>query len=229
MKSLLTFFFLILPISYSSATETFSEQAWKKIEPIYKSITYHPFNQELMKGTLPKSKFSNYSDQDSLYLTEFARALSILATKLDNTEDTKRVLEFVRDCLKEEQKKPNRPIEMNPANFNYTNFLLRTASYGSREELAAALLPCFWIYYELARDFSSKVKRENPFYAWVALYSSERYRKDVEDMKNIVDRLAARVTKEERAAMMDAFQKASRMEWHFWDEAYHQRGWLPVI
>jgi thiaminase (transcriptional activator TenA) len=36
---------------------SFSESAWKWIEPIYKSIIDHPFNQELSMGTLAKEKF----------------------------------------------------------------------------------------------------------------------------------------------------------------------------
>ena len=52
----------------------FSESAWGAIEPIYKSILEHPFNQELTQGTLAKERFQFYMKQDSLYLVDFARA-----------------------------------------------------------------------------------------------------------------------------------------------------------
>ncbi|MDD9331116.1 MAG: hypothetical protein PV340_00315 [Wolbachia sp.] len=37
-----------------------SEIAWKKSEHVYQDIISHPFNQELMNGTLSKKKFYYY-------------------------------------------------------------------------------------------------------------------------------------------------------------------------
>jgi thiaminase len=64
--------------------QTFSELAWKRITPIYSAIRNHPFNVELAKGTLAKQKFAHYSQQDALYLVDFAKVLAALAMKLDN-------------------------------------------------------------------------------------------------------------------------------------------------
>ena len=66
---------------------SFSESAWKSIEPIYKSILKHPFNQELSEGTLAKEKFQFYMKQDSIYLVDFARALAVTASRANNSDD----------------------------------------------------------------------------------------------------------------------------------------------
>jgi thiaminase/transcriptional activator TenA len=56
---------------------------WSNITPIYDAILAHPFNQELMHGTLSRERFEFYIKQDALYLMDFAKALSVLAAKSD--------------------------------------------------------------------------------------------------------------------------------------------------
>jgi thiaminase (transcriptional activator TenA) len=78
---------------------SFSKSAWKEIEPIYKSIIDHPFNQELSKGTLAKEKFQFYMKQDSLYLVDFARALAIAASRSTNPDDLVLLLDFSKGAI----------------------------------------------------------------------------------------------------------------------------------
>ena len=52
-----------------------SQKAWNQTSHIYNSIIRHPFNQELMHGTLSREKFGYYIEQDSIYLKDFAKAL----------------------------------------------------------------------------------------------------------------------------------------------------------
>ena len=59
-----------------------SEEAWKFSSKIIEAIKAHPFNQELMDGTLSLDKFAYYVEQDTLYLQEFARCLAVLASKV---------------------------------------------------------------------------------------------------------------------------------------------------
>ncbi|WP_168464597.1 thiaminase II/PqqC family protein [Wolbachia endosymbiont of Ctenocephalides felis wCfeT] len=46
-----------------------SEIAWRKSEHVYQDIINHPFNQELMNGTLSREKFCYYVEQDSFYVS----------------------------------------------------------------------------------------------------------------------------------------------------------------
>lgn len=215
-------------------SETFSKQAWRKIEPIYEAIRQHPFNEKLADGTLRKDRFDYYSGQDVLYLTEFAKALSILATKLDNPAQIRKVSKFAIDCLVEEkavQEKFSSGVkrEMAPATFFYTNFLLATAAYRSREELAAALLPCFWIYLRVAQDLKEKANPNSPYLHLIKMYSSLKYKKSIEYMISLTDQLAGQVSSAEKAKMLEAFVTASRLEWYFWEASYQMDAWKPDL
>ncbi len=207
----------------------FSDEAWKEILPIYKTIVEHPFNQELMKGTLPKNVFDYYSEQDSLYLIDFTKSLELLASKIEDPSDVERLMELVAQSAaegKNEREKTQQPRAA-PATLLYTSYLLRVAFTKSKEELAAALLPCFWIYLKLAEDLKGQTMPSNPYMKWVDTYSSSEYRNSVNVMIELVNKLADAATPETRSLMMDAFVLASRMEWYFWDGAYRMESWKP--
>ncbi len=72
---------------------SFSTLAWKNVSEVYKAIIEHPFNQELAQGTLSKSAFACYIEQDSFYLNEFARCHAIVASKIP-TEHVRTFLAF---------------------------------------------------------------------------------------------------------------------------------------
>ncbi len=211
----------------------FSETAWKEIAPIYEAIRQHPFNQQMVKGTLCKEAFEFYSAQDALYLTDFAKALSVLATKVDSSTHAAELMQSAMDCLVFEKEmhdknlKGAKPAELAPAAFMYTNFLLATAAYKSREELAAALLPCFWIYLRLGQEMKPKTLPANPYREWILSYSNAKYQSSVEAMIRLTDELAEKATPAQRKKMLAAFVTASRLEWYFWDAAMRLEGWKP--
>ena len=59
----------------------FSETLFERIRPIYQKILAHPFVMGLTDGTLDHTAFQFYVTQDSLYLKDFGRGLSLLAAK----------------------------------------------------------------------------------------------------------------------------------------------------
>jgi len=225
--------FLFSFTAFAANDGKFSERAWHQILPIYKSIVEHPFNKELMKGTLPQKVFAHYSAQDSLYLIDFTKSLALLAAKLDDPSDIAKIMGLVRESTIEkkatDEKNTSRQLttEAAPATILYTNYLLMVASYKSREELAAALLPCFWIYLKLADDLKDQQTPSNPYTKWIETYSSANYRKSVNVMIALTDKLADRASPETKAKMLDSFVLASRMEWYFWDGAYRTESWKP--
>ena len=223
---------LVLPVLNAAPEIKFSEEAWKKIEPIYQGIKNHPFNVKLVDGTLNQEIFAYYSTQDAIYLTEFGKALALLGAKLDDRREIKRVFKEAMSCFNDEkearEKTAKAGVTTSPATLLYTDFLLSTAAFKSREELAAAVLPCFWIYSKLAREITPKVKGKHPYIEWVKLYSSDKYKKSVDAMIELVDKLAAKAPPEQRSKMLNAFELATRMEWYFWDSAYKMEGWKPL-
>lgn len=64
------------------------EQARAKTEDIFQSIISHNFVTELTQATLDKDTFGFYVNQDSLYLSEYKKALVTVGTKCHRPEDT---------------------------------------------------------------------------------------------------------------------------------------------
>src|SRR3546814_7621199 len=104
---------------------------------------------------------------------------------------------------------------------------MATAYQEPWEVLVAALLPCFWIYWDVGCAISRRAAADNPYRAWIDTYADERFGATVSRVIGIADHAAAAAGSAVRAKMLAAFGQSSRYEWLFWDGAYHRRGW-PV-
>ena len=117
--------------------------------------------------------------------------------------------------------------EPSPTCFSYTNFLVATAYHAPYEILVAALLPCFWIYWEVGKHIMDRAAPDNPYQAWIDTYADEAFGAAVRDVIAIADHVAAGASDTVRADMFAAFARATRLEWMFWDSAYRLERW-PV-
>lgn len=208
-----------------------SQEAWKNSATIIEAIKAHPFNQSLMKGDLSLKKFGFYIEQDALYLQDFARALAYIAATGP--------LQYVRDFLRyseatfiAEQEVVHQFFrksfhlqetgKLTPATLSYTSYLLRTCTMESLEVAIAAVLPCFWVYQEVGLFIAQSAEKNNPYSRWIETYASEGFGKNVKGVIDIFDSLAQNTTETIRQKMLDAFYKSTCLEWHFWNDAYHQ-------
>ena len=224
-----------------------SKKAWEAITPVYNGIISLPFIQELMNGTLEKEKFAFYIQQDALYLLDYGKALTGLATRLTETEHIEAFIGFANDCLFVEkmmhelfraeldcttvEKKSSDEASMkttlkaSPTCLLYTSYLYSQFN-APTEVMAAAVLPCFWIYMEVGKYIlSNQNKDNNPFQAWIDTYVGEEFEKSVEKAVRICDELAEKCTEEQQKAMTEVFVTCSKMEWMFWDSAYQLEQW----
>ncbi len=64
-----------------SPRKGFTGELWSAAEPIFRNVITHPFLTGLTDGTLDRAAFRFYIVEDSHYLTEFARVLSVAASK----------------------------------------------------------------------------------------------------------------------------------------------------
>jgi thiaminase/transcriptional activator TenA len=76
-----------------------SESAWQESTAVYEEIVRHPFNVQLMNGTLPAETFKFYIAQDSVYLNAFGRALALIAARSNHPEYTLDFIRFSEDAL----------------------------------------------------------------------------------------------------------------------------------
>ena len=91
--------------------------------------------------------------------------------------------------------------------------------------LVAALLPCFWIYWDVGSAIARRAAAANPYRAWIDTYADAAFGEAVRPVIGITARAAAGTTPAMQARMLGAFVRCTQYEWLFWDGAYQQRGW----
>jgi thiaminase (transcriptional activator TenA) len=213
-------------------TNSFRQSA----EPIIEAILRHPFNRELASGKLTHNRFVYYLQQDELYLRDYARALALAAAKAPDAAAANDLLTFAREGIWVEQelhhhffKKFNvvPADEQQPACFTYCRFLLSTCAIEPCELGLAALLPCFWIYRDVGLAVAQASSVGNPYQAWIDVYTDASFEKEVERMIELTEAAAAHAPENVRTQMSRLFHDSTRLEWHFWDAAYHLEEWPP--
>ena len=217
---------------------TFTGHAWAATASLRAAIVELPFNRELAAGTLSRERFQHYMIQDALYLEQYSRALAVAAAKAPDADAMQRFAHAAEEALVVERAlhggffetfgiDPNQAAaaEPSPTCYGYTNFLLSVAHVGSYEELVAAILPCFWIYWDVGNQIAKEAGADNPYQAWIDTYSDPGFGEAVDAVIAITDRTAATSTDARREAMLRAFKRSTQYEWMFWDSAYRLAGW----
>ena len=205
-----------------------------KTEVILNQIKEHPFIVKLMDGSLPNDIFRFYINQDALYLSEYKNVLAILGSKCQDENDTQFFLDSatgiinVEDVLHQKFLKNNEiNNEPSPTCELYTSYLSRIVNTKSIEEGIAAVLPCFTIYKEVGdyiKENQTNIK-DNPFQNWIDTYGGEDFAKSVNNAIHIANLHAENANENNLNKMNVAFEKASKLEWMFWDSAYKKEKW----
>src|SRR5271166_966779 len=127
-----------------------------------------PFNIELAAGSLRRERFRHYITQDALYLGQFSRALALAAAKAPDSETLRDFAQSAVSAVSVERSLHEHYLrafgvdpavlaaaEPAPDCLAYTSFLLATAYHEPWEVLVAALLPCFWIYWDVGCEIAN--------------------------------------------------------------------------
>lgn len=212
----------------------FTDQLWNNIEPMYEAILDLSFIRELTDGTLPEEIFLFYLKQDTLYLADFSKALSLAGVRSDESGHTDSFFRFAGEAVTVERQLHQNfyekyGVEMNteksPSCFAYTHFLLSTAATRDNAVNIAALLPCFWIYREVGMEIYSNAAEDNPYRDWIDTYAGEAFNESVDRAIEITDQVAALEPESRLAEMAEAFVKSTELEWMFWESAYRLEQW----
>ena len=219
---------------------TFTGELWASITPIYATILRHPFLRGLTDGSLSREAFQFYVIQDAHYLRDFARALSIAAARAPREDWIITLNEHAAGALRVERslhetffrdfglnEKDVAATPLAPTNLAYTSYLLAVAYGAPFHEGLAALLPCYWIYWEVGKELERAGSRDPLFARWIATYASEEFGSVVRAVLEMTDTLAPGLTDDQRATMRRHFVTTSRYEWMFWDMGQQMETW-PV-
>ena len=216
----------------------FCDRAWQRTTTLRAAIHALPFNRDLAAGTLRADRFQFYIRQDATYLEQYARVLALAGARGPNGSILRLFAESALEAVAVEQAlhgayfrqfgiDPAEPLEPSPDCLGYTSFLLATAYHDPWEVLVAALLPCFWLYWDVGTAIAREAAAGNPYQAWIDTYADEAFGNAVKAVIAATDAAAAGASDSVTQRMMTAFIRCSQYEWLFWDGAYQLRDW-PV-
>ncbi len=212
----------------------FSDHLWQQNLGVFQAILKHPFNQELANGTLPVAKFCYYIEQDSVYLLHFAQALTAIASRMNDPLLLSAFIKFAEGAIIAEQELVHqyylgkfaykKTKQQSLACLAYNNFLISQSQSTAVEVAIAAVVPCFWIYYAVGKHiYSLSDQKHNPYYKWIETYASPEFEMSVKKVISIMDEFSLKASTSVKAEMVKAFGLSCQLEWHFWNDAYHER------
>jgi thiaminase (transcriptional activator TenA) len=218
----------------------FSGQLWESIGDIYGAILAHPFITGLTDGTLPAESFAFFVVQDALYLREYAKALAVVGSRASSPQALRMFAGHAADAVAAElelhatlladlgiSQEEAKRAEPAPTNLAYTSYLLSTARGGSYAAGVAAVLPCYWIYWEIGKELRRQGSPDPRYQRWIDTYGADEYGEVVSAVIAEADLVAQALSGDERALMSRHFRTTSRYEWMFWDMGYRRESW-PV-
>lgn len=214
----------------------FCDAAWQRTTGLRAAIHSLPFNRELAAGTLDKARFQFYIEQDAQYLEQYSRILAMAGVRGPDGATLRLFAESALEAVAVEQalhaqylsEFGSEAAEPSPDCLGYTSFLLATVYHEPWEVLMAAVLPCFWIYWDVGNAIAREAAAENRYRAWIDTYSDEGFGNAVRAVIAATDTAAAGASAALRDRMMTAFIRSTRSEYLFWEGAYQLRRW-PVV
>ena len=219
-------------------SDRFTDELWRGAADIYGAILAHPFLAGLTDGSLKQDAFAFYVVQDALYLRNYAQALAEIATRAPDTAGIEMFARHAADVIAVERTLHDSLLadlgidpasaaaaEPAPTTLAYTSYLLATARGGSYAEGVGAVLPCYWIYWEVGKELLRRGSPNPRYRQWIVTYGGEEYGDVVRDVITITDGLGPGLAPSERALVHRHFRTTSRYEWMFWDMGYRKESW----
>jgi len=221
-----------------SASGAFTAELWAGIEDTYQAILGHPFVAGLTDGSLERESFAFYVIQDAHYLREYARVLSVAAARAPQEADIAMFAEHAAEAIAVERSLHEgffrdfgltdddiRRTPVAPTCLAYTSYLLATAYGGSFPELLGAVLPCYWIYWEVGKALVERGSPDPLYRRWIETYGGEEFAQVVRAVLSLTDRLGPELSTAERRRAARHFATTARYEWMFWDMGHRRERW----
>lgn len=212
-------------ISFSEKLKHNNIDTWNK-------ILNHNFITEIAENVLPIIKFIFYLKQDKIFLRAFCNLLTMASTI---TYDKEIKLWF--EALMESTTKYEIPMQdeiLQRLDNNYLNsgvsaenvtrdYITYMNSVSNSEDLAlivSAIGPCPWTYYEISNALIKKNVKSKAFKKWLQFYSSNESGKQVNELKQVLNKLARNASEKKKIEMNSRFSISCNYELKFWDMAY---------
>lgn len=201
----------------------------------------HPFVAGLGDGSLPEAAFRHYLIQDYLFLIQFARAYALGVYKARDLAEMRAGLRGLSAILDKEMdlhvdycagwgisRSEMETAEEDLPTVAYTRFVLDAGLSGDLLDLHVALSPCVIGYAVIARRLAEAepaAPERNPYWLWIAEYSSAAYQDLAATAVETLDRLAGAALPGDRLERLaDLFGRACRLEAAFWQMGLNRAG-----
>jgi thiaminase/transcriptional activator TenA len=112
-----------------------------------------------------------------------------------------------------------------PTNLAYSSYMLAAAYGGSFAEALGAVLPCYWIYWEVGKELLQRGSPEPLYQRWIETYGGEEFGAVVREVLALADRIGAGLRDPDRARVRERFLTTSRYEWMFWEMGLRREAW----
>ncbi|MEH0109033.1 bifunctional hydroxymethylpyrimidine kinase/phosphomethylpyrimidine kinase [Tersicoccus sp. MR15.9] len=216
----------------------FTDRLWERSTDIRRQIDELEFIVRLADGTLPEPRFRAYLAQDAAYLQAYSRALSALAASsapahvrtffargaiTAATEETVLHRQWLGDD-------DGQDLQIGPVTSQYVDFLLAHTGREPWQVGVAAVLPCYWLYAEIAATLSRGLEAhraaspeqsstasngDHPYGTWLAAYDDPGFQDAAAACRALVDEAAQTADEATRRAMTTAFLRACELERDF--------------
>ena len=222
---------------------SFSDAAWQRVAPLREAIHALPFNRELADGTLSTRplprlrhrrtrcisgsmraywRWPGAEGPDGAVLHAFA-SCALEAVAVEQALHEQYLAQFGVDPARLADAEPS------PDCLGYTSFLLATAYHDPWEVLVAALLPCFWVYWDVGSAIARRAAADKSVSCMDRHLCRRRFRRGgAHGHRHHRPRRGGSDAGDRQARMLTAFVRSTQYEWLFWDGAYQQRGWPAV-
>ena len=178
--------------------------------------------------------------QDAIYLRGYAQALAAVGSRAPDGREIEMFSRHAAEIITVERALHDTLLaelgidpasveqaEAAPTTLAYVSYLLATARGGSYAEGAGAVLPCYWIYWEVGKELLRRGSPDPRYATWISTYGGDDYGAVVRQVIEVIEAMAAGLAPAERALVHQHFRTTSRYEWMFWDMGYRRQGW-PV-
>ncbi|NHI17330.1 bifunctional hydroxymethylpyrimidine kinase/phosphomethylpyrimidine kinase [Microbacterium excoecariae] len=190
---------------------------WEDIAPIRADIDRDPFVVALGDGSLSQERFAHYLAQDAVYLGAYARVLAGLGEIAPSADERAFWAASARACVETEMalhrsRVAGDPPEPSPETRAYLGHLEAAAAAGDHGVLAAAVLPCFWIYDDVGRRLARASRPGHPYEDWLQTYDDPAFRDATREAIAWTQRAAHRADDAALERMREAFVVSARHE-----------------
>jgi thiaminase (transcriptional activator TenA) len=215
-----------------SSNISFSEDLKHNNTDKWNKILNHKFIIEIAEDILPRSKFVFYLKQDWIFLESFCNLLAA-AARIVNDKQTKRWFESLMDSTTRYEIPMQHEllhqlegdlkyigVSAEKTTMKYVSYMKRVSDSKDLAIIVSAMAPCPWTYFEISEALIKKDIKSEAFKQWTQFYSSKESQKQVNQIKEYLEKLASNADEKKKIDMKNHFSVSCNYELEFWNMAY---------